>query len=69
MKERIKKTAEHIGIISIGALETLVKEVREEIIRECEEVKHDPETDSEESKIWIAGFNNCRNQIINKLTK
>ena len=43
---------------------------REEIIMAIpEEMKHDPETDSEESKTWIAGFNNCRNHILNKLKK
>ena len=47
-----------------------IDQTREEIIMAIpEEMKHDPETDSEESKTWIAGFNNCRNQIINKLKK
>ena len=41
---------------------------REETIRAIpEEMKYNPKTDSEESKTWIAGFNNCRNQILNKL--
>jgi hypothetical protein len=47
-----------------------ISQTREETIRAIpEEMKYDPETDSEESKTWIAGFNNCRNQILNKLKK
>ena len=51
-------------------LSQAIDKTREEIIMAIpEEMKHDPETDSEESKTWIAGFNNCRNQILNKLKK
>ena len=47
-----------------------IDQTGEETIRAIlEEMKHNPETDSEESKTWIAGFNNCRNQILNKLKK
>ena len=46
----------------------LIDKKREETIREFEgelpnEMIFNEETDSEESKTWIAGFNNCRNQI------
>ena len=48
----------------------IIDQTREETIRAIpEEMKHNPETDSEESKTWIAGFNNCRNQLLNKLKK
>ena len=52
----------------------IIDKKREETIREFEgelpkEMIFNEETDSEESKTWIAGFNNCRNQILNKLKK
>ena len=47
-----------------------IDQTREETIMAIpEEMKHNSETDSEESKTWIDGFNNCRNQILNKLKK
>ena len=54
----------------IEILSKAIDQTREEMIRAIpEEMKHNSETDSEESKTWIAGFNNCRNQILNKLKK
>ena len=36
ISERAKKTARHIGIISEGAIQTLIDDVRQEVIKEIE---------------------------------
>ena len=74
LKEFDKTTEVGNGGITFETLRNLfikaIDQTREETIRAIpEEMIFNEETDSEESKTWIAGFNNCRNQILNKLKK